>query len=121
MSSTKKAKYDKAGQPTKYKPEYCQMLIEHMRGLNSFESFGDVVDVCTDTLYEWCKQNSEFSDAKKKGRLSMRRGLENVGKGLMTGKIKGNVAAWIFYSKNTIGWGDDPVSQFDDEDEWKFE
>lgn len=96
------------------------MLIEHMRGLNSFETFAADIDVNVDTLYEWCKEHEEFSEAKKRGRLFMKKGLENVGKGLMAGKIKGNVAAWIFYSKNTIGWGDDPVSTEDDVDEWEI-
>ena len=27
------------GRPTKYKPEYCEMLIEHMSEGLSFESF----------------------------------------------------------------------------------
>lgn len=98
----------KAGQPTAYKPEYCDMLLEHMRGLNSFESFAAEVNVCRTTLYNWCKENPQFLYARKKGRDIAQRGLENVGKGLMTGKIKGNVAAWIFYMKNMSSWCDDP-------------
>lgn len=97
------------------------MLVQHMRTLGTFESFGDLVNVHVDTLYEWCKVNPEFSDAKKRGRLGMRRGLENMGKGLMSGKIKGNVAAWIFYAKNTIGWGDEPYVEVDASDEWEIE
>lgn len=117
MSSTKA----KTGRPSKYKTEYCTQLIEHMRGLNTFETFAADIGVNRDTLYQWCKEHEEFSDAKKTGTLFMRKNLENVGKGLMTGKIKGNVAAWIFYSKNTIGWGDDPYVEQDDNDDWEIE
>ena len=104
----------KVGRPTKYKPEYCEMLIEHMKQLHSFETFAVDIGVNRDTLYEWCKNHPEFSDAKKLGRLTLQKGMENIGKGLMTGKIKGNVAAWIYYSKNTTTWRDDPNIDEDD-------
>ena len=104
----------KLGRPSDYKTEYCQMLVDHMRNLHSFESFAADIGVNRDTLYEWCKVHPDFSDAKKRGRSYLLKGLENVGKGLMTGKIKGNVAAWIFYMKNTTSWRDDHPP--DDED-----
>lgn len=56
-----------AGQPTKYKPEYCQALIEHMEKGGSFASFAAVARVCIDTVFEWAKIYPEFSDAKKQG------------------------------------------------------
>ena len=83
------------------------MLIAHMKSVHSFESFASVVNVDRDTLYNWCKLFPEFSDAKKIGRMHCQAGLENIGKGLMTGKIKGNVAAWCFFMKNLTGWRDD--------------
>lgn len=54
------------GRPTKYKAEYCQMLIDHMESGLSFESFAAEVDVCEDTIYTWAKEFPEFSEAKKK-------------------------------------------------------
>ncbi len=96
------------GRPTKYKPEYCEQLIAHMQQLHSFESFAANIGTHKETLYEWCKRHPEFSEARKAGRASLLKGMENIGKGLFTGKIKGNVAAWIFYMKNTTGWRDDP-------------
>lgn len=54
----------KAGQPTKYKPEYCQLVIDHMsRGL-SFESFAGVVGTCKQTIYSWMAKYPEFLDAR---------------------------------------------------------
>ena len=57
-----------AGQPTKYKPEYCEELINHMKLGLSFESFAGKIGVCRDTLYAWRDAHSEFSDAIKKGK-----------------------------------------------------
>lgn len=54
------------GRPTKYKAEYCQMLIDHMETGLSFESFAAEIDVCEDTIYTWAKEIPEFSEAKKK-------------------------------------------------------
>lgn len=55
------------GRPTKYKPEYCQQLIDWMSKGNSFWSFAADVDVCFDTLSEWVRQYPEFSEAKRTG------------------------------------------------------
>lgn len=96
--------------PTKYKPEYCEQLVDHMKQLHSFESFAANIGTHRDTLYEWCKQYPEFSDARKQGRAVLQKGMENMFKGMFTGKIKGNAAALIFYMKNTTGWRDEPVS-----------
>lgn len=53
------------GRPSKYKPEYCQMLIDHMGSGLSYESFAAVIKVNRDTLYAWEKEYPDFSDAKK--------------------------------------------------------
>lgn len=55
----------KQGQPTKYKPEYCQMLKDHMGSGLSYISFAAVIKVNVDTLYEWEKDQPIFSETKK--------------------------------------------------------
>jgi hypothetical protein len=67
------------GRPTKYKPEYCQMLIDHMNGGYSFESFAGLIGVAKQTLYEWIDANSEFLDAKEVGFEKSRLFWEKVG------------------------------------------
>jgi transposase len=52
------------GRPTKYKPEYCQMLINHMSEGYSFESFGAIISVDRTTLYHWETLFKEFSHCK---------------------------------------------------------
>ena len=74
----------KVGRPTKYKEEYCEMLIEHMAEGYSFESFGGVIEVAEDTLYEWAKVNKNFSDSKNIGTQKSMIWWEKVGrKGMM--------------------------------------
>ena len=88
------------GAPTKYKPEYCQKLKDHMARGFSFLSFAAEVGVHTDTIYEWQKQHVDFSEAIKQGDVLSRRALEAIMVGNATGKIKGNPACAIFLLKN---------------------
>jgi hypothetical protein len=90
------------GQPTKYRPEYCELLEIHRSNGYSFETFGATLipSVHRDTLYEWANKHPEFSDAKKKakdlGQLYWEKIL-NIG---TLGKIQGfNVAGCIYSMK----------------------
>lgn len=95
------------GQPTKYKPEYCQKLIDHMAKGLSFESFAAECEVHFDSLYEWVKKNPEFSEAKKVGTAQSLRFWEGVGMAGVMGDLRNfNVAGWIFNMKNRFKWTD---------------
>src|SRR3546814_4739287 len=98
---------NKVGRPTKHKPEYCNMVIEHMSGGLSIESFAAIVDVNKTTIYEWIEAFPEFSKAVKKGTDKSRLFWESVGiKGLFKHSQTGigyttfNTANWIFQMKN---------------------
>lgn len=108
----------KQGQPTKYKEEYCDQLIDHMSEGFSFESFGGIISVSRDTLYEWAKVQPAFSDAKKIGLSQHRLYWERQMKEGMwnTPKLFFNTTAWIFMMKNCHGWRDNPEAPLDDED-----
>ncbi len=110
-----------AGRPTLYKPEYCQMLIDHMAQGLSFESFGGVVDVSKQTLYDWEKVNPEFLDAKKRGESHSRLVWEKHGiEGLYStetceyenGRLSSktsksmNTGIWCLNMKNRFKWTD---------------
>ena len=89
----------KMGQPTKYKPEYCQQLEKHMGLGYSFEAFASKLDVDRQTLYNWCVMHPEFKEAKDKGTEKSRYRLErNLMRTARTGK--GNVIASLFMLKN---------------------
>lgn len=96
----------KVGRPTKYKPEYCQMLVEHMKQGFSFECFGAVIDCSEDALYDWKNLHKEFSEAYKKGRMYSMKFWEDLG---VVGTTEGNhfnATSWIFNMKNRFGWRD---------------
>lgn len=80
---------DKAGKgrPTKYKEEYCEMLINHMSEGYSFESFGGIIEVAEDTLYEWVKVHKNFSDSKNIGTQKSMIWWEKMGRKGMTNEI----------------------------------
>jgi len=97
------------GRPTLYDPKFCQMLIDHMAGGLSFESFAGVIGTCRDTLYNWAKEYSEFFDAKKQGFAKNRLYWEKAGNAgmYMGGKENPfNATVWIFNMKNRFGWAD---------------
>lgn len=96
------------GRPTKYKPEYDEMLIEHMSSGLSFESFAGVISVNQDTLHEWAKVNPSFSEAKKIAFSKCRCWWEKAGiSGLWGSKDSTfNAAVWIFNMKNRFKWTD---------------
>lgn len=95
------------GRPTDYKPEYCQMLIDHMAEGFSFESFAAVVKVNRDTLYNWVAIHPDFSDAKKSGFDESRLTWEKIGRDIAK-KGEGNATAFIFNMKNRFreDWND---------------
>lgn len=95
------------GRPSKYRPEYCEQLINHMSQGLSFETFGAMIDVDRDTLYEWAKVHEDFSDAKKTAFAKSQLFYERMGVAIMAGKVeRANVTAWIFNMKNRFKWRD---------------
>ena len=57
----------KVGRPTDYRPEYCQMLMDHMSKGLSFESFAGVLVTTKATLYNWTELFPEFLYSKQIG------------------------------------------------------
>ena len=99
------------GQPTKYRPKYCEMLIEHMKTGLSFESFAGVISVCKDTIYEWAKPTVQpaFSEAKRKAVALNLLWWEEAGiKGMFMGGKDNPFQAsiYIFQMKNRHKWTD---------------
>lgn len=102
------------GRPTKYKPEYCQLLIEHMEKGFSFRSFSGVIKTSIECIYHWRDTIPEFSDAEKHGRALELLFYEKIGQAGMTGQIPGfNLGAWIFNMKNRFKWTDRFVGEIE--------
>lgn len=103
---TKRDKEDepaKMGAPTKYKPEYPKMLVEHMSQGYSYHSFAGLVRVDSDTLHNWEKTHLDFFGAKKEGLELNRMWWEKVAIREMNGTNEGrpiNPTLYIFNMKN---------------------
>jgi hypothetical protein len=116
---------NKVGAPTKYKPEYCEMLVTHMAKGLSYESFGATLTprISRSALYLWEKEHDEFMNAKKTGADASLLFWEQHGiDGLYstkeekynekTGRIESSIskslnsAVWIVNMKNRHKWTD---------------
>lgn len=53
---------------SKYNAEYALLLVQHMKEGNSFESFGAIANVTTETMDNWCKKHPAFKLAKEMGK-----------------------------------------------------
>jgi len=95
------------GRPTKYKPQYCQELIDHMAQGLSYDCFipSDQY-VSTATLYVWEKEYPEFLEAKGMAFHKNRMFWEKVGADQATGAIQGSATAYVFNMKNRFNWSD---------------
>jgi len=114
------AKAGPGGRPTDYKPEYCEMLIEHMAKGFSFETFGATIRVARSTVFLWAEKHQEFSDAKKlafdlcqlwweeKSILNIENisETEREGNRVSTYSKSLNTGNFVFNMKNRFGWKD---------------
>lgn len=96
------------GRPSTYKPEYCQMLIDHMKEGFNFETFAAKLDyMSAASLYRWLDLHPEFREAKKIGEIYCQSWWLNLARGAAIGKIPNfNSTVWIFVMKNMFHWRD---------------
>ena len=87
------------GQPTKYREEYCQGVIDHMSTGLSFETYGAVIGVSRETIYEWARVHTPFSDAKAYARDACQLHWEKIGLAGTTNCKDFSTGMWIFNAK----------------------
>lgn len=85
------------GCPPKYKPEYCQQVIDFMGKGYSLTAFAGHIKVARETIYDWERRYPDFSDAIKKARAARLSALEEV---LLKATNSHTVTARIFALKN---------------------
>lgn len=59
---------NKGGRPSKYKPEYCDMLIDHMARGNPVQTFAAIAHITVDGLNKWFQMHPDFLHAKNIGK-----------------------------------------------------
>ena len=126
---SKQPEQPEPGQPTKYKPEYCQQLIDYFsieplkivaeqkiigteggkyvsRRLPQrfpwFEGFARKIGVHRNTLKNWCNEHPEFAEAYETAKDLQREFLVDIG---LSGATSASFA--IFTMKNVCGWRDE--------------
>ena len=96
--------------PTKYKPEYCKLLIEHMRKGKTFTSFASVVKVNIGTLNDWTREIDDFNNAKIEGFLLRQDHFESKFVSIAMGDDPNSKDAqpgmMIFLMKNINNWAE---------------
>lgn len=85
-----------------YNPDYCDLVIEHMRDGYMIESFSGRIGVGPSTVYKWKNENPEFAEAIEIGFRAALWHWEKVLKASAEGTSKGNAASIIFKLKNTF-------------------
>lgn len=97
------------GRPTDYRPEYCELLVEHMTVGKSFESFAGKINSTFKTLYTWLKKHPDFLQAKEMGESKGLTLLEDMGLAGASGQ-KINYQFWQMIMKVRFakaGWNPD--------------
>lgn len=92
------------GRPTKFKPAYCDEVINTMATGLSLTAFAGEIGVARSTINEWMAQFPDFSEAVKKGQAKRVAYLERR---LLDGEFGARVTSHIFALKNA------------DPDEWQ--
>lgn len=86
----------KRGAPTKYRPEYPDDLIDHMKKGGSIETFGAYLGdkygpkaaVGKAAVYEWFEKFEEFAEAKEIGVAYSQKFFEDIGNRGMVGQLR---------------------------------
>jgi hypothetical protein len=65
------------GRPTKYKPEYCKLVIDLGRDGKSIHQISAIIDVAVSTIYLWAEENQDFSEALMRSRELAQAWYEN--------------------------------------------
>lgn len=89
----------KPGQPTKYRPEYCSVVVELGREGKSMTQMAVAIGVDRDTLRDWGKSFPEFFRALKRAKECELEWWENVGQSALFAD-RFQQSAYIFQMKN---------------------
>jgi len=90
------------GRPTKYKKEFCALLLEKSKTGECLTraSLCVLLDIDFDTLQAWEKKHLDFSEAIKKSEVHRMHHMEAKGfAGINAGK-QFNAVPWLFLTKN---------------------
>jgi len=73
------------GRPSKYKPAYCNEVVEHMAQGASLTSFAGEIGVARSTINQWMEDHREFSEAVHVGKAKCAAWWEQAGRNIVMG------------------------------------
>jgi hypothetical protein len=85
------------GRPSKYRPEYCEGIVEKMSRGFSAMAYAGSIRVSRQTIYQWAETVPEFNDALKEGISARVHFLED---GLLSPENGTHLTSRIFALKN---------------------
>lgn len=90
-----------AGRPTKYKPEFCQTVIDCGKDGMSKTEMAVECGVSWSTFHDWMDAHPEFRDAVKDAARQSQAWWERNGRLATFGQVDGfNATSYIFQMKN---------------------
>lgn len=90
-----------AGRPTKYKPEFCEVVVKAGEEGETLAGMAEACGVHRSTLNDWIEQHPEFSAAVKEGVQKSQVWWERQGRLATFGGVNGfNATSYIFNMKN---------------------
>lgn len=90
-----------AGRPTKYKPEFCDLVIKVGGEGGTLAAMAEACDVDRSTINDWIDVHPEFSRAIKRGLQKAQVLWEKQGMLATFGGVDGfNATSYIFNMKN---------------------
>lgn len=96
------------GRPSDYKPEFCQQVIEYGKeGMSKMEMCLEL-NICKQTLYNWCDEYPEFLDSLNKAIDYSQAWWEMKGRKATFDSEGFNATSYIFNMKNRFkeDWSD---------------
>lgn len=97
------------GAPTKYRIEFCEIVLEKMSEGYSKEAVAGFLGITERTLYNWQEKHEEFFQSLKEGERLSQIFWESKGIDYLTHTKNSkqlNSTSWIFNMKNRFGWTD---------------
>ncbi len=85
--------------PTRYRPDYCEAVVDCLKDGHSLYAFAGQIDVDHKTLYRWMDKHPDFADAVKRAQAQSALWWEKRLLELAQGDT-GNARAVIFGLKN---------------------
>ena len=90
-----------AGRPTKYKPEFCDVVVKVGEDGDTLVGMAEACDVDRATITNWMEEHPEFFSAVKRGLQKSQVWWEKQGRSATFGAVPGfNPTSYIFNMKN---------------------